>query len=429
MGKYTFTDSVRVDAYIDEYLNRVIDSIFNYFPRQQVRSILLAGSYGKGEGSVLLTENYVKPLRDFDICIIVPKGKIPSALFVKNLQNKLRAKFSSISDYSYQLTGDQLPEISITTLENINSLPDIASYDLKKCKILYGEDIRPQIKWDINDIPLRTNGRALFQKLIALIGAFHSEYLDSGVPEDLQPSFTRETSRIYIEICTGLCLLSKVYDSSAVNRLNSLRRIYRRDFRELCNKIPDLVDKVEASTLYKLDPSKCSITNDPIDYWFNTRKDLGLAIQYYFERYLGIPFSGWESFCAILERRLKESYYLPVVSAFFENKSIKLSGSQLRFLNLLFNIRENLAYSEQTLKKGSFSLSILKGLSSPSIKVFVVSPLILFAINRSGKINEEYVKLALKKLNFVKQNNQPFQNRWNEARSKLLDLVFSINMI
>jgi hypothetical protein len=429
MGKYTFIDNPAVDTYIDNYLSQVVRAIFEFMPNLQVRSILLAGSFGKGDGSVILNGNDIRPQRDFDICIIVSKNKIPPSNCVKSLQDKLRSRFCEITDKSYQLTSNQLPEISITTLENINSLPDIGSYDLKKCKVLYGEDIRPKIKWNLDDIPLRTNGRALFQKSIALIGAFNLDYITSGVPKNIETSFIRETSRAYIEICVGLCLLAKSYNSSCIIRLAKLREIYREDFKELFQKIPDLVDKIEASTFYKLDPTNNRITVDPLEYWFNTREDLGIVIQYYYSKYLGMPFLEWSEFSAVLEQRLTKAYYLPVVSSFFENKSLKITGLPLKSFNYLFNIRENIAYFDNALKKGSFSLPLLQGFSSPAIKAFATSPLILFAFNRDGKINDLYVNIALKKLRFVKQFSQHFETRWDEARAKFLDLVFSVNMI
>jgi len=425
MGKYTILEDPRVDEYIDRYLERIVKVLLENIPG--IRSIILAGSFGKGEGSVLVDSQRVKPLRDFDLCIIFSK-KVPPRDFIKNIQKKLQDRFCSIKDNDYHLMGDLIPEISATTLENINSLPDISTYDLKKCKVIYGDDVRSKIKWDLKDLPLRTNARALFQKAIALIGAFHSKYLNGDIPPHLRDSFLRETSRAYIEICVGLCLLANRYNSSCIQRLEVVREIYRKEFPELYERVPDLLNKIETSTKYKLDPSNNRMNVDLLNYWFKTRDDLGEVMKYYFSRYLNILFENWMQFATSLERNLTKEYYLPVIRAFSKNKGLPTNRFVLNLFNLLFNAKVNMEYSKLAIKNTHLSLPLLCGVSSPSIKVFSTAPLILFSINRDGSINSKYIDIALKKLRFVKQKKK-HENVWEEARSKFLKVVFSVSMI
>jgi hypothetical protein len=428
MGKYTVLEDPQIDEYIDCYLERVVHTIFEYIPRVHIRSIILGGSFGKGDGSVIVDALGVKPQRDFDLGIIM-RRRVPPVYVVELLKKRLANKFCSITDPDYHLMGNLIPEIKITTLENINSLPDISTYDLKNCKIMYGEDIRSKIVWELKDLPLRTNARALFQKGIALIGAFRRKYLSEGIPPQLRTSFLRETSRAYIEICVGLCLLAKRYDSSCSKRLDTLKKIYRSDFKELCKAVPHLIDKTELSTKYKLDPSNNEINVDPINYWFETRDDLGEVMKFYFCRYLGIPFENWMQFSTCLERNLTQEYYIPVITSFLKNKNISPNSYVSSFANIVFNARENMAYTWLNIKKGHLSLPLLKNMSSPSIKAFTVVPLLLFSITPENKINSEYVNLALKKLSFVKTKANPAEDAWSKARRKLLKLVFSTNMI
>lgn len=428
MGKYTILQDPRVDEYIDKYLESVVEALFESIPRSHVRSIILGGSFGKGEGSVVVDNQGVKPLRDFDLCIVY-RGKRPPRDFVKNLQKKLEHRFCSATDPDYHLMGDLIPEIGVTTLENINSLPDIGTYDLKKCRVIYGEDVRTKIKWNLKDLPLRTNARALFQKAIALIGCFHTKYLNGKIPPHFKDSFLRETSRTYIEICVGLCLLAKKYDSSCIRRLEILKEIYRKEFQFLYRRIPDLLDKIEASTKYKLNPVNNKMTVDLLDYWFKTREDLGEAIKYYFSRYLNMSFNNWMQFAHSLEANLTKEYYLPVINAFSKNRNFPANYFFSRILNLLFNIKENAEYSRLAFRDRHISMPSLYGISSPTIKIFSTVPLILFSIDRDEKINFEYVNMALRKLRFVKLEKKRHKNEWEEARSKLLKAVFSVNMI
>jgi len=431
LGRYTILEDSRIDEFIDEYLEKVVNFLLEKMSPSHVRSIILGGSYGKGDGSVLVDSQGVKPLRDFDLCVVAKEGKSYRKLsqMVATIQPQLQDKFCSLKDSEYRLMGDLIPEISVTTLDNINSLPDIASYDLKKCKVLYGEDIRPLIKWELKDLSLRTNARALFQKGIALIGAFHTRYLSDGIPDHLKDSFLRETSRAYIEICVGLCLLAKRYDSSCVKRLETMKEIYKKEFRDLYEKIPDLIDKIENSTSFKINPDKGNLNVNAINYWFDTRDDLGEVIKYYFKRYLGILFENWMQFTSSLETKLTKEYYLPIIDAYLRNKNLPTNSFFLRLFNFLFNTKENLEYSKLALKNKHLSLPLLYGISSPVIKLFFTAPLILFSIKRDGTTNSEYVDVVLRKLRFVKLLKKNYENKWEEARSKFLKVVFSVNMI
>lgn len=427
MGKYTILEDPRVDEYIDEYLKKVIDALLEDL--SGIRSIILAGGFGKGEGSVLIDSEGVKPLRDFDL-VIVFREKTPPVKFMKNIQEKLQNRFCSVKvQDEYYLCNDLIPEIKPTTLQNINSLPDIFTYDLKHCQIIYGEDLRSQIKWDLKDLPLRTNARALIQKAIALIGAFHSEYLNKEIPPELRDSFLRETSRAYIEICVGLCLLAQRYDSSCIRRLETLKEIYRTEFADLYEKIPDLVEKIDASSKYKLDPGNNKISANLLDYWFETRDDLGEVIQYYYSRYLNVPFENWVQFSNALEKNLTRKYYLPVIDAFLKNRHLPANYFVMNLSNLLFNIKENLDYSRLAFGERHLSIPLFDGTSAPVIKVISITPLVLFSVNRDGSVNSQFIDIALRKLNFVKLNKKEHKNAWEEARLKFLKLVFSVNMI
>lgn len=427
MGKYTVLEDPRVDEFIDEYLKKVVEALLENM--SGICSIILAGSFGKGEGSVLIDPQSVKPLRDFDLFVIF-KGKVPPVKFIQNLQNRLQEKFGSIRVHDkYYLSNDLVPEIKATTLEKINSFPDISTYDLKNCKVIYGEDLRSKIKWSLKDLPLRTNARALFQKAIALIGVFHSEYLNGEIPLHLRDSFLRETSRAYIEICVGLCLLANRYDSSSIRRLETLEEIYRKEFSDLYEKVPDLVEKVEASTRYKLDPSNNVMSVNLIDYWFETRDDLGEVVKYYYNKYLNLSFKNWVQFSTALEKNLTKKYYLPVIDAFLKNKNLPTNHFILDLSNLLFNVKESIDYSRQAFKDRHLSIPLFYGLSSPAIKVFSTASLVLFSVNRDRSINSEYVDIVLRKLKFVKSEKKRNEDLWEEARSKFLQLVFSVNMI
>lgn len=421
MGKYTIHDDPLIDQEIEKRINEIVDILIKNIPN--IYSIVLTGGFGKGEGSVISSNGLVTPLRDFDF-IIVFKKNVPSG-DINNVKRQLQNNPSTSDSYNYN--QEFSIDISATTLERINLFPDIMTYDFKNSKIVYGVDVRPKIRWSAKDIPLRSGARLLFQKSTALIGVFSTNYLiQKEVPQTKVNIFMRETSKVYVEIGGALCILAGQYDSYCSKRVNILKKIYKKKFPELYEIIPDLINKIEVSTNYKLDPANNSINRDPFLYWFETRNDLGEVMKYYFDKYIRISFNDWMEFAALLEKQLMREYYVSVIKNYIITKHYPKNKLLIKLLNIAFNIKENIAYSKLELKNHNFSLSLSKGISAPSIKLFSVCPLILFSIDEEGRINNKYVDEVLKRLHFVKIGKKTFKNQWEEARLKCLKLIDSL---
>jgi hypothetical protein len=85
LGIYTFFTSNWVDSEIAsrvQLITGIILKNINY-----VRSILLTGGFGKGEGSIKITNRKVICLRDFDMVVIV--DHLPNKKDVKKLYNEI----------------------------------------------------------------------------------------------------------------------------------------------------------------------------------------------------------------------------------------------------------------------------------------------------------------------------------------------------
>ena len=86
MGIFTSHESASIDAQIASKLQLITKIILENVP--YVRSILLTGGFGKGEGSVRKTNNEkILCLRDFDIAVIA--DKIPDGTIVQKLYDQI----------------------------------------------------------------------------------------------------------------------------------------------------------------------------------------------------------------------------------------------------------------------------------------------------------------------------------------------------
>ena len=175
MGIYTIHNDPLIDQQIESRLNKIVDILVKNLPN--VQSIILTGGFGKGEGSVRISNGRVTPLRDFDL-VVVFKKSIPRREVTK-VQRMLSCESNAIENYKYN--QEFCLDISATTLDNINLFPDAITYDFKASKVIYGIDLRSKIKWDSKEIPLRSGARLLFNKSTALLGSFSLNYLTGRI--------------------------------------------------------------------------------------------------------------------------------------------------------------------------------------------------------------------------------------------------------
>src|SRR5687767_13712326 len=77
MGKYTQSDDPRIESAIAEALQTVTSLVAERFDPE---AILLAGSFGRSEGSAVVVDERVKFLKDFDVVVIVDRSPSQSAL-------------------------------------------------------------------------------------------------------------------------------------------------------------------------------------------------------------------------------------------------------------------------------------------------------------------------------------------------------------
>ena len=421
MGKYTHLDDPRVDAYIDERLKTIVNSFVQGAPG--IRSILLTGSYGRGEGSAIVTATGVTLLRDFDLVLLFHK-RVPRKE-VASISDRLERMFCPPRDASYHYMDDFSLDVKPSTLARANLLPDMGLYDMRFCPVLYGEDIRLLINCRLEDIPLRSGARGLISKGIAMAGSMHVDYLRSGVPSDLRANFLRETSRAYFVAAEALTLLLGCYDHRAWRRLALLEERRSQELAGLLKKVPDLLDKIERAIRFKLDPAHNPINDDPIAYWFTTRDDLGEIWRFFFAKYLGTEAQDWDSFSQQLERSLGRQYYLPLIETGLRTRRIPYNNSLLRILNYAWGLGYNGQYAWKQFRiQGRLVWPWSNGYYTPGVEVFVTVPLLLFGLNRDGSIISRYIDTVERKLQFA-QVEQQQPHSWERARSRLMWAVFS----
>jgi UTP:GlnB (protein PII) uridylyltransferase len=72
MGEFTVYDDQWVDEQIQAQLDVIVQNITAAVRDREI-SIVLSGGFGRGEGSVIISENQVTPLKDYDIWVLSDK--------------------------------------------------------------------------------------------------------------------------------------------------------------------------------------------------------------------------------------------------------------------------------------------------------------------------------------------------------------------
>jgi hypothetical protein len=418
MGLYTIHNEPWIDQQISFRVDEIVKVLTGNLPN--IDSIILTGGFGKGEGSVRISGDTVVPLRDFDFVVIF-KRSIPRES-VNRVEKLLNSVSNENSDYKYN--QEFSIDINATTLKNINLFPDIMTYDLKQSKVVYGQDLRSEIKWDSKDIPLRSGVRLLFQKATALVGSFSSESLNSTKDPFSSDIFLREISKVYVEISGALCVLAGKYDSRCMERVKILKEIFDSRFSDLKETVPDLIEKMTNSAMHKVDPYNFPIKRSLVDFWFTARDDLLEVTMYYLREYFGIlSTNDLVQFVALLEKNMMKNYYLPLIENYLCTKNLNRFKFLQTRLNSAYNLKKNIDYSILASREHHFSLSLVNGISAPDIKLFSACLLTLFAINKNGSIDDNNLNSALKRLSFVKLDDRGYQNNWDIAKYKCLKLL------
>jgi predicted nucleotidyltransferase len=367
---------------------------------RNVRSIFLTGGFGKGEGSVeVKQERETRFFRDFDIAVIVDSAP-------------QRDSLKKLYDQIYRSLGLPNPEnslfrfssfvVDIRFLKNHDLIyPDIWFYDLKVAsKLLWGEDIRGSIRTDKMSIPLSSGLRVLFEKVCGLLGNFsYGNLKPDCVQEEEEESLIFECYKTFIEICTALCIISRNYDSKYVYRAKNLQNIYRTEFPDLAQVLPDLPETVTKCTDFKLRPDFDRIHEDPVKLWFDARDTLETILCWYLEKYSGLSSTDWDSSQDQI-RAISKSYYKPFLNSLIRKRLRSSNEIILDVSSLLFQALVNIEYSYVVTRH--FSKAYIHPLRDPSIapslKFFLAGAMILFSLNKDGTIEKRLLEKAISQL-------------------------------
>ncbi|MBI9054683.1 MAG: hypothetical protein JEY96_12745 [Bacteroidales bacterium] len=279
MGIYTIYDNTEIDNQIDFFLNVIIEKIFTVINPNEIKSIVLCGGFGRGEGSVFFNNEQVQPINDFDITIFPRKNlNIFKLRYSEQLESVAQELVNIIPIKQIDLgIGDQRKFI-IRTLRpffTINAFEFIHGH-----RVLFGKSNIHNLKYfyKSHKIPIAEGVKYLYTRGSGLLIPLLDTYQNSSLINNLNTYI--EINKARLAIGDSYLIRYRKYHFSYQKRIEIAKKI---NFNQLENG--NTFKQMYLNALeWKLTPTSISEINLEIELKSTIEHFLNYALWYESER-------------------------------------------------------------------------------------------------------------------------------------------------
>src|SRR3990172_2872034 len=161
MGRFTASENPDVEESVESHLSRIVEGICE---RVDPLSVILRGSFGRGEGSVLAEDSGLTFLSDYEISVV--SGSALHRRILRELSEEATLCLGVKTEITWMRRGRILNNRS-NNLAYTSDLPNIATYELRHgSQTLYGRDLLAQAPTiEPKNIPLESGIRLLVNRM------------------------------------------------------------------------------------------------------------------------------------------------------------------------------------------------------------------------------------------------------------------------
>jgi len=392
LEKYTAQNNLILEKKISDIVSLMTREIITRF---HPKSIILSGSFGKGEITVNECNGCLQFLSDCEV-IIIPN------LFLFN-QHKIK----QFSDEFYNTTGLKVGISGILLSIYVqhpflckNLKPTMANYDLKwGSKVIYGKNYLDTIpNFNQNEIPLWEGLRLLFNRMAEAL-----QYFSREKPSDEMVFWT---DKIIIACQDALLLSLGKYHYSFGKRNKMFQHLFPRHFIELNKNLPTFLEISKQATERKLYGTRND--DDPIGYWFDAAEICDAVFRFVIEKDMGITFNTY------LE---------------YHDKYMMYQNAKLHSGFLSGPIRQNL---RSIVKMWIFGyelpiVKLMQRIMTPwRHAVYSMIPLVYFSLSKGEEIDYDMLEKIKNNMILFNQSNDHVQKsteaEWVHFKKQMLDL-------
>lgn len=369
--------------------NRLVAVVDEILKHMRPDAILLAGAFGRGEGTVLELSGEWVPIKDFDI-ILVARSKLSNKQ-ISNLKTQinLRIGLPELPFQSLVPMGFEVSLIQVTPRE-LMSFVDIKTFEIcSGSKLLYGRDPRPGIRFTREDIPSSSGARLLFNKAVGL-----NSIVDDSIPSGQKMVYyVHECMKTYLEMASAWLVLERRFVPGFQARLAAIR--------ERPVTYPLLLEDVEKYTTLKIHGTY----NDYLEVftdelWFKTQQDFLRFLVDFFSRSFYLQESDPVRFCDALLDKLKKRYFKDSITRFFEIRFGNSLPLWARIANRFYQLWAAARYFVYARRNG-VQVPASSLFHFPPFHIYISAILLLFARKSDGTIDSKSLLEAQHQLSNV----------------------------
>jgi hypothetical protein len=322
MGKYTAHNNPIVDQVVAEHLERIINAITAHLNPQ---SIILYGSFGRGEGSVILENDRLVFLSDYELAVVT-RSPFYRSVF-RELSHKLTKQLGVEVSISWMRPG-RLYSNQPQNLSWGRARPTIGMYELRQGgTTLYGQQVLavgPPI--DPAKISLKAGIRLLINRMAEVLN-----HLPGATIKGLDRiEAIRRMSKVTLACGESLLLSWGAYHFSYAERGRRFTALAPRRMQTIelpAHYTEALVTLVQRATDFKLLPSLSLFPEDLDELWSQVIYAVDITFRYLMQSDLNISFDSFAEFPDQFlrhpqVRRTFNLYRIPLLPAPFDQKLV-----------------------------------------------------------------------------------------------------------
>ena len=259
MGKYIAFENPEIDILIEGHMDLIVKEITS---RMKPESIILRGSFGRGEGSIIQENGKLIFLSDYEIDVMT-KSPLHRALFAE-LSSRLSDQLGLQVGIRW-MRPDCLERDRIGPFLVGKAKPSISLYEFRYgSKVLWGRDI-------FRDSPLIDPASIQLESGITLLLNRMAESLIYMKPDNAMSK--NEYSRYYwinktiLACAESLLLLWGQYHFSYRERGNRFLALGQNNLKFMPDQEASFLQLVEMATEFKLRPRNGVYQESPEKYW------------------------------------------------------------------------------------------------------------------------------------------------------------------
>jgi hypothetical protein len=315
MGKYTVLNDSQIDQTIEDHMRRIVDEITT---RMSPDSIILRGSFGRGEGSIMIREGKPHFLSDYEIDVTT-KSPFHRSLFAR-LTKKLSDEFGMQAGIRW-MRPDCFIKDRIGPFPIGEAKPTISLYEFRYgSQVLWGRDLfadSPPINPD--DINLMSGLNLLLNRMAEsfFYMSLDDDYMDS---EGLTYYWI---NKAVLACAESILLVNRKYHFSYHERGKRFSELSEDRLNLPDGNVDQIKDLVKKATEFKLRPNLETYPHTVRETWLQVLPFCEVTLRWLVEN--------------LMEKRISQISEFPRVFIDYTKENTKYDQGKL---SLLVNLHE-----------------------------------------------------------------------------------------